>query len=128
MIRRLLLVYRVCAVTVLVALDVSKHKRNSMSGHRLVCAWNKGAPCARSSLKQYGLLLQKTGEEQPLLPYWLTHGTLDSSVKEFINSMCIVAKVRPTRFQEKKLGVKSKLYFGANYVTDAICLWIWAHH
>ena len=47
-----------------------------------------------------------------LIPYWLEHGDLMPGAMEHVSTMCVLAKVKVARFQEKKVSVKSKLSLG----------------
>ena len=62
-----------------------------------------------------GLLLRKIGAPQRLVPHWLEHGVLESSVAVHLPKLCVLIGAKVTRFEENKITDKSRLFHGSFY-------------
>ena len=71
-----------------------------------------GPPCLRDEHPQCGILLHRTAEPEPLMRFWLMYGALETSLTQQLPAFCRSAACRVVRFEEKAVGVKSRLTLG----------------
>ena len=68
------------------------------------------------------IVLKRAGEDFGLVRYFLQHGELDTQVKSRLAELCAVAGVRPTPWQETKVGVASRACLAEKHTHSFICL------
>ena len=55
------------------------------------------------------LMLKRSGENMPLLRYFLKHGSLEFMTDLQIQMLCFMMKLKPEKFKEAKVGTTSRL-------------------
>ena len=70
---------------------------------------NRGKPSDRQDMNQMGVLLRQSGDAQGLVRCFLKFGKLETFVTAHLVHLCKTAGVKATRFQEKNLGMKSRV-------------------
>ena len=55
------------------------------------------------------IALRRNGENMGLVRYMLKYGSLDAQVKAILPELCVISKLRPTPWEEQKVGVQSRV-------------------
>ena len=75
-------------------------------------------------MQAWGMLLLQSAEPEPLMRYWLRYGSLETSaVTTQLTSICKLAGVKPVRWGEKRLSMKSRLLLGYISAETACRAW-----